>query len=166
MNTRRPHNAATACPAVVNNHARPPLCARALSWLLTIASLLPTTSAVRLRPPEQQIVAAANGGADLPPASSAACLDAAGQPVPWWLHYKLPGDCDSGGSWVRGNVSLYVDAHSVGRCCGNGGSDCWSLSSIDAPGSALQRTLSQLNGAGTGQALYNDLPPVHDFKYW
>ncbi|KAI3437598.1 hypothetical protein D9Q98_000051 [Chlorella vulgaris] len=155
-----------ACPAVANNHARPPLWARALSWLLTITSLLPTTSAVRLRPPLQLVVAAANGGADSPPTSSAACLDAAGQPVPWWLHYKLPGDCDSGGTWVRGNVSLYVDAHSVGRCRGNGGSDCWSLSSIDAPGSALQRTLSQLNGTGTGQLLYNDLPPVHDFKYW
>ncbi|KAI3437597.1 hypothetical protein D9Q98_000050 [Chlorella vulgaris] len=37
---------------------------------------------------------------------------------------------------------------------------------IDAPGSALQRTLSQLNGTGTGQLLYNDLPPVHDLKYW
>jgi hypothetical protein len=86
--------------------------------------------------------------------------------VDWWVLYKTPGDCESS-PWVRGNVSLYVDARSVAACSGGGAAPgaCWELASIDAPLGALQRTLAQLEAPGTGAVLYSDQPPYRDYDY-
>lgn len=60
-----------------------------------------------------------------------ACLDAAGQPVDWWLQVKTPGVCE-GGPWQRGNTTLYTDARAItGWRCRWFGGHCWTLESID-----------------------------------
>lgn len=130
----------------------------ALKVTAVLLSLAPTAAGLR---PGDSDAAALDAAAVGPPA----CLDGTGLPVDWWVLLKAPGDCEST-PWVRGNVSLYVDARSVAACSGGAAPGaCWHLASIDDPLGALQRTLAQLEVPGTGTAMYSDQPPYHDYDF-
>lgn len=106
----------------------PPALAAVALVLLGLAN-----AAAAMRPAQSAVAARLAAAATTPPplasaAGSAVCLNDAGQPVDWWLLYKTPGNCGAS-PWVRGNVTLYVDASTAAGC--DSGGTCWQAGSID-----------------------------------
>lgn len=118
------------------------------------------------------------------PVHSSTCIGQNGDPVDWFILYKLPGNCASP-TWVRGNVSLYMDSSTLqqGRTsgCDLTCTTCptcphtypcplrthtttdipWQPASIDAA-YPLNALLEQLITNNTSLILYNDQPPWFD----
>lgn len=82
------------------------------------------------------------------------CIGINGQPVDWFVLYKLPGNCATS-PWQRGNVSLYLDPTTSNT------SNPWVPSSIDAQ-YPLGLLLAQLTTDNTSLVMYNDQPPWFD----